>query len=220
MSWRHVQAAGLLPIARPPVKAVLLTLAHHANDFTGQCWPDVERIMLFTGLSRRAVQGALRELEQNEFISTSIGGRGRASLYTMQLPGIEPVEQGARAAPHSAPPAPKGAPPAPQREGNTQGIETRGSPSHLQPLPDDWKPSESAMNWAAKHYSHINLTHETAMFKDMSAKKGELYADANAAWKVWIRRTDQLRGSASGRRSAGPSAGGDALRQAAARSRG
>ncbi len=222
MSWRHGQAAGLLDLKRPPAKAVLMALAHHANEHTGQCWPDVDRLMQFTALSRRSVQGALRELEVAGVLKTLIGGRGRASLYTLILPGAEAVEQhskGARPAGYRAPPAFKGAPPAPQQSSNNQNERTR---AQGQPLPEGWWPDEQNYSAATKAFTTCDVKHETQLFIDASAKNGELYVNAIAAWKVWLRRgeayaqRDAKRGASGGARAA---RGGDALRQAAARAR-
>lgn len=91
MSWRHVEAAGLLPIRRPPVKAVLLAIAHHTNDHSGKAWPGLERLALFTGLTKRAVQMAIKELEVLELLTVKRGSGRVPSVYTITLPGVSPI---------------------------------------------------------------------------------------------------------------------------------
>lgn len=51
----------------PTAKLVLISLADQAND-DGFCWPSVESMIVRTGLSERAIQGALKGLEASRTI--------------------------------------------------------------------------------------------------------------------------------------------------------
>jgi hypothetical protein len=92
MSWRHTKAAGELAIREPSQKAVLLALAHHANEYSGQCWPGIKRLALFTGLGERTVQVALRALEDAGLVATRPRPNA-TSVYTLLLPGEQSVDQ-------------------------------------------------------------------------------------------------------------------------------
>ena len=50
-------------LLKPSTKSVLISLADQAND-DGWCWPSVASLVMRTCLSERAIQGALKELEQ------------------------------------------------------------------------------------------------------------------------------------------------------------
>ena len=69
---------------------VLLALAHHANDKTGQCFPSIERLADETHLKRSTIFKCLNSLRDNGLLQWKSGGRkksGRAlsNLYTLTL---------------------------------------------------------------------------------------------------------------------------------------
>lgn len=70
----------------PPLKAVLVALAHRHNAKTGQINPSVETLAIMTGLSERGVQRALRDLEQRKLIRPTggvKGGRGKSTRWAL-----------------------------------------------------------------------------------------------------------------------------------------
>ena len=75
-----------LPLA-PTQKLVLLSLAFHADQKDGKCYPSVAAMAEETGLSRRAVQMNLRTLEADGVISTEglSGGRKRRTTFALCL---------------------------------------------------------------------------------------------------------------------------------------
>ncbi len=52
-------------------KIVLIALADHLNDTTGECWPSQQTIANLCGMSRQAVNGAISRLKRRGFISTA-----------------------------------------------------------------------------------------------------------------------------------------------------
>jgi hypothetical protein len=65
-------------------KLVLLSLADWAND-DGLCWPSIERIAKKSSLKKRAVQLAIRSLEEMQFIRREeVIGKG--NRYWIQIP--------------------------------------------------------------------------------------------------------------------------------------
>lgn len=223
MSWRHSRAAGELPHDRPPSKAVLLALAHHANEYTGKAWPGIQRLMLFTALSKRAVQDALRDLEKLGVVTTVRGGGKRPSVYTLVLPGCDAIAMApGPEVQEMHPPVqdvhPPGAGPAPEQSLNSQRTDARGAAA---PLPDKWWPTPELIAWASKHFPSIDVDNETHLFVDNAAKKGETYVDPIAAWKSWCRRGEGFAQRDKGRasRSTGDARGGASLRARAAASR-
>ena len=68
----------------PSGKLVLIALANRHNQETGRCDPSVELIANDLGISERAVQYGLRELEKNGLITTTHRtvrtGRGKRNM--------------------------------------------------------------------------------------------------------------------------------------------
>ena len=85
MSKAAYNAACLCRL-RPPAKTVLKDLAWFADNRGENCWPSVRTLTERTGLSRRAVQKILRELEQLgaiQAVGNRLGGRHRTTHYRL-----------------------------------------------------------------------------------------------------------------------------------------
>lgn len=65
----------------PTPKAVLISLADNAND-QGVCWPSIETISMRTCFSERAVQNAIKWLEQNGLLRAE-RANGRSTNYVL-----------------------------------------------------------------------------------------------------------------------------------------
>ncbi len=75
----------------PAQKAVLISLADNAND-EGVCWPSVAKIAERTCLSERAVQQAIKVL--NECKALSIEARqGRSTMFTVTPAAFAPPQK-------------------------------------------------------------------------------------------------------------------------------
>jgi hypothetical protein len=94
---KAIYTAACVSGIRHPMKAVLKELAWFADDDGKNTWPSVTTMADRTGLSRRAVQKFLRELEQAGAIDAvgsrlggrGRGGRGRATQYRINLGWLE-----------------------------------------------------------------------------------------------------------------------------------
>lgn len=104
MSVEAVRAAVEHSTARPTARLVLLILAEAANRDEGhETWLAVDTIRQRTGLSERAIQTALRDLEATDEIGrvgAGRGGRSRSTRYRILLvtkgAGAAPFDQGER----------------------------------------------------------------------------------------------------------------------------
>jgi hypothetical protein len=95
-------------------KLVLLSLADNAND-RGECYPSIEAVSARCGLSVRAVQGHIADLEKDGYLSR-LERHGRSNLFTLHPRRIcTPAESAppqnlhphpAESAPHPAESAP------------------------------------------------------------------------------------------------------------------
>ena len=100
----------------PAQKAVLISLADNAND-EGVCWPSVAKIAERTCLSERAVQQAIKVL--NECKALSIEARqGRSTMFTVTPAAFAPpqkVHPRRKCTPAASAPTPADAAPQPQQ---------------------------------------------------------------------------------------------------------
>lgn len=120
-------------------KLVLLSLADWAND-EGLCWPSIERVAKKSSLKKRAVQLAIRSLEEMQFIRREeVIGKG--NRYWIQIPmqqmhpcikDIPPVHQMHETGAQDAPNTPK-----------THQLTTKSIRAEL----PDWIPVDAWNGW-------------------------------------------------------------------------
>lgn len=72
--------------AKQADRFVLLAIADYAND-DGEAWPSIAGICRKTCMSERGVQGVIRRLEADGWLSVEVGnGRKNCNLYTVKNP--------------------------------------------------------------------------------------------------------------------------------------
>ncbi|MFU7478764.1 helix-turn-helix domain-containing protein [Pseudomonas aeruginosa] len=117
MSTIIMSACWPLQGLTPAQKAVLISLADNAND-EGVCWPSVAKIAERTCLSERAVQQAIKVL--NECKALSIEARqGRSTMFTVSPAAFAPpqkVHPRRKCTPAASAPTPADAAPPPPQE--------------------------------------------------------------------------------------------------------
>lgn len=117
MSMIIMSACWPLQGLTPAQKAVLISLADNAND-EGVCWPSVAKIAERTCLSERAVQQAIKVL--NECKALSIEARqGRSTMFTVTPAAFAPpqkVHPRRKCTPAASAPTPADAAPPPPQE--------------------------------------------------------------------------------------------------------
>ncbi|HBO2681553.1 TPA: helix-turn-helix domain-containing protein [Pseudomonas aeruginosa] len=117
MSTIIMSACWPLQGLTPAQKAVLISLADNAND-EGVCWPSVAKIAERTCLSERAVQQAIKVL--NECKALSIEARqGRSTMFTVTPAAFAPpqkVHPRRKCTPAGSAPTPADAAPQPPQE--------------------------------------------------------------------------------------------------------
>lgn len=117
MSTIIMSACWPLQGLTPAQKAVLISLADNAND-EGVCWPSVAKIAERTCLSERAVQQAIKVL--NECKALSIEARqGRSTMFTVTPAAFAPpqkVHPRRKCTPAASAPTPADAAPPPPQE--------------------------------------------------------------------------------------------------------
>ncbi|EMP6887912.1 helix-turn-helix domain-containing protein [Pseudomonas aeruginosa] len=117
MSTIIMSACWPLQGLTPAQKAVLISLADNAND-EGVCWPSVAKIAERTCLSERAVQQAIKVL--NECKALSIEARqGRSTMFTVTPAAFAPpqkVHPRRKCTPAASAPTPADAAPPPTQD--------------------------------------------------------------------------------------------------------
>lgn len=84
MSFSAIQWA--LPHELPPTdKLVLVTLAYHYNDESGQCNPGIATLASETGMSERSVQRTIRRLESANYLRVTNPNGGRGNRMAVEL---------------------------------------------------------------------------------------------------------------------------------------
>lgn len=189
-------------------KLVLLCLADHHNGETKDCYPSIERIALWCGMSRRTVQRALERLEAEGLVrrrKRSDGGLQRSTQYdlrgdNMTLQGCQ-NDTGGVSQWH------------PNQEENP---ETTKKVKRATQLPDGWEPGPKHVDLANNlRLNQEEFEREADKFRDHHAAKGSTFKDWNLAFNNWLRNAaDYRRATHQGGRSPGAAGAGGGRSQA------
>jgi len=183
MSIEALNWALRLPLDSPTDKAVLIGLANHTGP-DGRCWPGIQRLVLYTSLSERAVRLALRRLEAAGHIRTETRQQS-SNMYTLMGVGHD-MPQGHALPQGGARAAPGGAPDAAEPSENHQ---KKPSPKETgTPLPADWWPPASEIEQAALRFPTLKgvIDGETHKFVSHAEERGRTFHRPLAAWRRWI----------------------------------
>lgn len=211
MSWRHIEATAKIEL-RSALKLVLLVIAHHTNDYSGIAWPGLARLSRFTGLDRRSIQRAVKELETLGLMRVRRGTGNTSSVYTLTLPGEDEIDitdekhlppealapgGGTESPPHQgggteSPGGRQRVPPgAAQSHPNTNERERKTSDAR-DLLPSDWQPKEGTIV-AIKERENLDdddIAHQLSLF--LLKNEGAAVPRPDAAFKMWCARVKDL----------------------------
>lgn len=178
MSIEMLNWVFLLEMESPTDKSVLLALANHA-DPDGKCWPSVARLCLYTALSERTVQNALRRLEGQGLLHCQ-ERTGTSTMYELH------PRSKCTPPPQEVHPTPAAAAPKPSMNHQEPTALSKRGRSHR--LPEGWQPEPHDLEWATQAYPNVEVTHETDRFRDYWIGNGKAMVDWRATWRNWIRR--------------------------------
>lgn len=185
-------------------KFVLVALANYADE-DGSCFPSIRLLARMTGLKDRAVQYAIRALEECGYLTTEMRTRvaktngadvPTSSRYVLHRDPVTPGASGAPGVVHDVHPG--GAPGAPQEpkknlSPSNEGGEAAQPPASSKskkgrevPMPEDWAPNEKHAELAAKR--GLVLDDEVDAFKSWTSAKGQWYIDWDGAFKSHLYR--------------------------------
>jgi DNA-binding transcriptional ArsR family regulator len=164
--WAH-GVTGLTPV----VRLVLLDLALFANHKTGIAYPGIDCLAKTTGLSRRAVLAAVRQLRDAGLISVERpdGVTRITNYYRFPLAGGE-------GAPHAPPHA--GDAPSPVQEVHPNLEEEL-------PLPPGWTPNSDDVAELQRRYPELDINASTDRFIAHHAGTGKTNRNWDRRFKAW-----------------------------------
>jgi hypothetical protein len=201
MSFQAQAWASKQIVGDQAAKHLLLVLANYANH-RAEAWPSINRMARECEMSRMSVIRKIALLAEKGFISkrqvaTSSGDFDR-NIYTLliggsltEIPPVSDCDGGSLTVipePIIEPklslsgedlfpdddPDPK--PPSPSK------------PRSSSPLPDSWEPTPIDLDWAAEALPTVDVSNETAKFRDHYQSKGELRSDWTKCWRLWLKR--------------------------------
>lgn len=192
-------------------KLVLLALADCAND-EGRCWPGLASLCAKTGMCRRTLQEALRQLDRGGQI-TREENPGKGMNYT-----VHPVAKSAPVV-ETAPVAKSAtrggkdchggvAKSAPKPSENRK----EPSPPKMRAIPDGWWPQEfgsGTISWKVVNgWPPGELEAQVEQFRAHHGSKNNSFSDLQKAWSTWVLNTRKW-GIGREQRSTNPT--GDAI---------
>lgn len=166
--FHHIADAMRADIDDPLAKWLLVTLCDYAND-KGLCWPSTFTLAHRTGMSRATVARKLNKLEEMGLIARLDQGK----MYYIKLSHSEiGVSQSETVAVSQCDTK------LPRTNNPKKGV------------PDGWLPSDELVTSINSKVSvEIDHEHEAALFRDYHRSKGNRFADIDAAYRNWVRRS-------------------------------
>lgn len=194
---------------RGTTKLVLLSLADRADE-NSRAWPSCARVVADTGLDRKTVLKAIKEIiEAGLMIDT--GDRIGQGSRVFQLVGVahrealEPIPKtgypkNGTGPKNGMPTYPKNGTSTYPKNGiqNLSGNQSRNlsgaKAKRATPIPEDFTPTDKMTEWAKTDCPSINPSRETQKFIDYHAAKGSVFKNHQAAWRNWMRRAQEYAG--------------------------
>ena len=187
MSIKAVSWAFDQQIDDPLAKLVLIAVADHINESTGDAWPSVERLEYMTCASRRTVLRKLKLLEQTGFLQRT-KRFNKTDLYQLNMVGVTqtgvtqtPLEVSHRHTNHN----------------RTVIINNKGKAKKQ--LLVDWSPDDADKQYATELGIDWSETlTDITLWNEKNGNKAA-YASCRAFWQGWLRKEAKGRPARSNR---------------------
>lgn len=187
MSIKAVSWAFDQQIKDPLAKLVLIAVADHINESTGDAWPSVERLEQMTCASRSTVLRKLKMLESSGFLQRT-KRFNKTDLYSLNLVGVTqtgvtqtPLEVSHRHTNHN----------------RTVIINNKGKAKKQKLV--DWQPDDADKQYATELGIDWSETlTDITLWNEQSGNKAA-YASCKAFWQGWLRREAKRRPARSNR---------------------
>jgi len=187
MSIKAVSWAFDQQIKDPLAKLVLIAVADHINESTGDAWPSVERLEQMTCASRSTVLRKLKMLETSGFLQRQ-KRFNKTDLYSLNLVGVTqtgvtqtPLEVSHRHTNHN----------------RTVIINNKGKAKKQ--LLVDWSPDDADKQYATDLGIDWSETlTDITLWNEKNGNKAA-YASCRAFWQGWVRKEAKGRPARSNR---------------------
>jgi len=187
MSIKAVSWAFDQQIDDPLAKLVLIAVADHINESTGDAWPSVERLEYMTCASRRTVLRKLKLLEQTGFLQRT-KRFNKTDLYQLNMVGVTQtgVTQSPLEVSHSH-----------TNHNRTVIINNKGKSKKQ--LLVDWSPDDADKQYATELGIDWSETlTDITLWNEKNGNKAA-YASCRAFWQGWLRKEAKGRPARSNR---------------------
>lgn len=187
MSIKAVSWAFDQQIKDPLAKLVLIAVADHINESTGDAWPSVERLEQMTCASRSTVLRKLKMLESSGFLQRQ-KRFNKTDLYSLNLVGVTqtgvtqtPLEVSHRHTNHN----------------RTVIINNKGKAKKQKLV--DWQPDDADKQYATDLGIDWSETlTDITLWNEKNGNKAA-YASCRAFWQGWLRKEAKARPARSNR---------------------
>lgn len=188
---------------------VMLALADYAND-EGECWPAVKSVAAKARMSERGVQKIMRQLQDEGWLTVTTGtGRGGCNFYRINpepssvnaVRGEQETPNMGTETPNVVPKRVNGGSPEPSRTiiepSKESAVDFIDPPPERKPrnvrMPKNWVPNDTNIAFASQHLSPQGIQNEASKFRDYHLAKCSKFADWDAAWRNWVRKSVEFR---------------------------
>ena len=183
----------------PLAKLVLLALADHYNESTGDAWPSIDRLVSVTEGSRSTVIRKLKKLEQVGFISRE-KRYNKTDVYRIHFTGVTETPQinsnGVTLTPQTESTGVTETPlEVSQRHTNTYrtlNINNNSKTSSKQKV-SDWTPTEADLAYATELGLDANEVLTDIRLWDEKNGNRAAYNSVTAFWQGWCRKESKRR---------------------------
>jgi len=183
----------------PLAKLVLLALADHYNESTGDAWPSIDRLVTVTEGSRSTVIRKLKKLEQVGFISRE-KRYNKTDVYRIHFTGVTETPQinsnGVTLTPQTESTGVTETPlEVSQRHTNTYrtlNINNNSKTSSKQKV-SDWTPTEADLAYATELGLDANEVLTDIRLWDEKNGNRAAYNSVTAFWQGWCRKEARRR---------------------------
>ena len=199
MSVRAIGWAFEQKLDDPLAKLVLLALADHYNESTGDAWPSIDRLVTVTEGSRSTVIRKLKKLEQVGFISRE-KRYNKTDVYRIHFTGVTETPQinsnGVTLTPQTESTGVTETPlEVSQRHTNTYrtlNINNNSKTSSKQKV-SDWTPTEADLAYATELGLDANEVLTDIRLWDEKNGNRAAYNSVTAFWQGWCRKESRRR---------------------------
>jgi len=177
MSIKAVSWAFDQQIGDPMAKLVLIAVADHINESTGDAWPSIERLQHMTSASRRTIQRKLKMLEEDGYLERKKRFND-TDLYSLGARGVT-VTRGVTQSPlgvsHSHP-----------NHNRTVILNNKGKSKKQ--LLVDWTPDTEDKVYATERgLDWQEILEDITIWNEKNGNKAA-YASLKAFWQGWVRK--------------------------------